>query len=299
MRVERYQLIFWETIWALSYLSIASLFFIDMRFSLYLVGLLSLGFAAFRLTSKQSWRLFYLFCVGYAVGIWFRIVVVELPLKINQELIELSMILLLGVGFVIMGQAMMRLREANKIKTEELKSALQRLETVTLQDDLTSVYNRKHIIDVMRRFHSLYKRNKTPVSICYIDVDSFRNINESFGHLAGDEVLTQISKLADDACRDSDVFGRLGGEEFILVLPETNIHGATVFGKRLNKLVKELRFNSIHYMLQVTVSIGIAQINDNESVETFIKRAELAMIEAKEAGKDRVCCSTGSDSAPN
>jgi diguanylate cyclase len=292
MDVSRHHLVFYETLWAISYFAITTIFFVEMRLALILPGLLSLGFASFRLSARYSWLLMTIFCSSYLFGFWVRSEFGFSLVSINKEVIETAVLVMLSGGFVIMGQAMAKLREANKTKNNELKSALSRLETIAVQDDLTNVYNRKHIVDVISRFRSLFNRNQTPFTICYIDVDSFRNINESFGHQAGDEVLIQIGRLAVEASRDCDVFGRFGGEEFVLVLPSTDIHGAVVLAKRLNKMVKDIRFNSIHYMLQVTVSIGIAQIMENESVEQFIARAEKALLDAKNSGRDKVCCST-------
>jgi diguanylate cyclase len=292
MSVNRHQLVFYETLWAISYFAITTVFFVEMRLAFILPGLLSLGFAAFRLSARNSWILMSVLCSSFLVGFWVRSQFGLTLENINKEVIETVVLLMLSGGFVIMGQAMAKLRESNKTKNDELKSALARLETIAVQDDLTSVYNRKHIVDVIKRFTSLFTRNQTPFTICYIDVDSFRNINETFGHQAGDEVLIQIGRLAAEASRDCDVFGRFGGEEFVLVLPSTDVHGAVVLAKRLNKMVKDIRFNSIHYMLQVTVSIGIAQIKPNESAEQFISRAEKALVEAKNSGRDKVCCST-------
>jgi diguanylate cyclase len=292
MKISRHHLVFYETLWAVSYFTVTTVFFVDLRLALILPGLLSLGFAAFRLSAGYSWILMSIFCTGYIFGFWVKSQF-DIPLEnMSKAFIETVILLMLSGGFVIMGQAMAKLRRANKAKTNELKSALSRLETIAVQDDLTNVYNRKHIVDVINRFISLYSRNRTTFTICYIDVDSFRNINESFGHQAGDEVLIQIGRIAAEASRDCDVFGRFGGEEFVLVLPSTDIHGAVVLAKRLNKMVKDIRFNSIHYMLQVTVSIGVAEIKANETVEQFISRAEKALLEAKKSGRDKVCCAT-------
>jgi len=287
MKVGRHELVFVETLWAQIYLLAVSVFFVDMRFVLFTPAIISLAFCSFRMPIKLVFALFAISNVGFAFGSWYR-GTIGVELDFHQELTEIVMLFFISLAVVFIGRDIFSLRKALKNKNEEIKSALKRIEDIAIYDDLTNVYNKKHLFDVMMRFNALSKRKNFTYSICYLDVDNFQSINESFGHEAGDEVLVAIGKLITDTCRASDICGRFSGEEFVLVLPETDLHQAQVLAKRLNKKIKDLRFASIHYMLQVTISIGIAENHHTDTVEDLVVRAEEALELAKQTGKDRV-----------
>ncbi len=287
MKVERHQLVFTETLWAQIYLIAISFFFTEMRFVMFTPAIISLSFAAFRIPLNRALILYFIAVVGYGVGCWYR-GHMGVELEFHNEITELGILSLIGFAMVFIGHDIFNLRKVLKNKNEEIKSALKRIEDIAIYDELTDVYNRKHLYDVMNRFAALSQRKEFVFSICYVDIDNFDSINQSFGHVAGDEVLVMISKLITGACRASDICGRFSGEEFVLVLPETNMQQAQVLARRINKQIKELRFASIHYMLQVTVSIGIAEYDKADKIDDLVRRAEEALRLAKQTGKDRV-----------
>ncbi|MEJ7807594.1 MAG: GGDEF domain-containing protein, partial [Telluria sp.] len=124
-------------------------------------------------------------------------------------------------------------------------------------------------------------------SICILDVDHFKRVNDSFGHLAGDRVLQAIAETATEALRQTDYFGRYGGEEFALVLTGTMVDGAMITAERVRTRIEALRFPDISPELRVTVSIGIADLRMQEDTAQTFKRADKALYCAKEEGRNR------------
>jgi diguanylate cyclase (GGDEF)-like protein len=122
-----------------------------------------------------------------------------------------------------------------------------------------------------------------------MDADRFKNINDSYGHHAGDIVLRSLSLVALEQKRAQDTFGRLGGEEFGLILPETNLEQARIVAERIQKTWEQSPVNLDGEMIQSTVSIGVAEANtDDKSFDDVLRRADRMMYKAKEAGRNRV-----------
>ncbi|MGM0419319.1 MAG: GGDEF domain-containing protein, partial [Thermodesulfobacteriota bacterium] len=129
------------------------------------------------------------------------------------------------------------------------------------------------------------KRYETPLSLMILDIDYFKNINDTFGHQTGDKVLKELSQLIQTTIRDSDYFFRIGGEEFALLLPNTSTKNAGDSARRLRKKTEQNNFTKVN---KITVSIGLTQYIQDEDEDSFIKRADTALYKAKENGRNRV-----------
>lgn len=155
-------------------------------------------------------------------------------------------------------------------------------------DPLTGVGNRRCLdAEIERRIAQLRRQGMT-VSLLMIDVDHFKQLNDKFGHLAGDAMLRNLAKLLDKTLRDTDLITRYGGEEFVAVLPGTDLHHARLAGERIRNAIEYSRVSFDGMELGVTISVGVTEALPNDTPETFLNRADQALYEAKNAGRN--CC---------
>ncbi|MCG8571653.1 MAG: diguanylate cyclase [Spirochaetes bacterium] len=174
------------------------------------------------------------------------------------------------------------LKRANK-KIAQLNSALKYSSS---HDPLTSIYNRGAILTFLENDIQRTKRIKNELSLIMFDIDYFKKINDTYGHLVGDEVLKSLAYLVKDSIREIDLFGRYGGEEFIIILPDTNITEGITLVERLMINVRNHAFKTSKEELKITVSLGLAEYNHSETIDQFIERVDNSLYEAKHAGRD-------------
>lgn len=156
-------------------------------------------------------------------------------------------------------------------------------------DPLTGCFNRREFSAIAEREALRASRYHHPLSILMLDLDYFKRLNDTYGHAAGDKALQRFTMICTNALRNVDIFGRWGGEEFVALLPETDLQGATVIAERLRKLTSDniLTFND--HKINFSVSIGIAEFKDGETtVDTAMSRADTAVYDAKKAGRNRI-----------
>ena len=175
--------------------------------------------------------------------------------------------------------------------TEQIKyqDSLKRLnEVLELQattDRLTGIYNRSRLEDYLTVEAKRAMRHKTPQSLIMFDIDYFKNINDTYGHEAGDRILIEIAKLVRENLRTHDVLARWGGDEFMVLSPNTAVEAAALLAEKLRKTIENHRFPAVK---KVTCSFGLTQFDENDALNGFIKRADNALYLAKERGRNRV-----------
>jgi diguanylate cyclase (GGDEF)-like protein len=185
------------------------------------------------------------------------------------------------------------LKRIIRIKEIELSAVLAQAEEVSHVDALTCLPNRRQVIKQLQNEVFRAERYRTRLSVSMIDIDHFKAINDSYGHTVGDQVLFQLANILQDNVRSPDTVGRYGGEEFLVVLPNTALNAATEQAARLLKRIRETDIN-IGEMIRMTVSIGLAEYkHGQENWQKFLSRADLALYEAKNAGRDRSAISEG------
>jgi diguanylate cyclase len=214
---------------------------------------------------------------------WQRPHAVDLSLELMQFLV----LILVGSQLALLGGYIASLRENLRSRNHELQSALTHINELASRDPLTGTFNRRHLmssLSELTRPESVQDR----CSVCIIDLDHFKQINDTFGHQAGDGVLCAISDLISKGLRKTDVFGRYGGEEFLLILPDTDAGGARHKADRLRREIASLQLNMLPGSYRVTASFGIAEHRDDESMDATIERADKALYEAKRAGRNQV-----------
>jgi diguanylate cyclase (GGDEF)-like protein len=175
---------------------------------------------------------------------------------------------------------------AMAIENARLYAEVERLATL---DEVTGVANRRRLFELGQREFERARRYDTPLSAILLDLDHFKQINDTYGHHAGDRVLAGIAAAIQASVRQIDLFGRYGGEEFVLLLPDSPLPAAVEVAERLRALVENLRFDTARGELRVTVSLGVAQLAHGiPALPTLIDRADQAMYAAKQAGRNRV-----------
>ncbi len=167
---------------------------------------------------------------------------------------------------------------------------IEKLNKQATTDPLTGVYNRRFFMDSCQKNIALAKRKKEPLSILMIDIDHFKQINDTYGHAIGDEVIQKLSSIMQESQRKSDVIARYGGEEFLILLPDTPYESAKEVAQKLRKKVEE-SFVETHNdeKIRFSVSIGVATINKEDSCQKLMHNADKALYQAKESGRNRVC----------
>ncbi|MFN3490622.1 MAG: GGDEF domain-containing protein [Anaerolineales bacterium] len=169
----------------------------------------------------------------------------------------------------------------------ELESVITQAKEVSQTDALTFIRNRRAIINELQNEVLRAERYNAMLSISIIDVDHFKSINDSFGHPVGDVILQQVAHCLRDGIRHPDIVGRYGGEEFLIILPSSDIHAASEQATRLGKMMRESPIIVKEHVIQVTLSIGIAQLKiSKDTWQTLLNRADNAMYEAKNKGRD-------------
>ena len=173
------------------------------------------------------------------------------------------------------------------VNISERKRLEKKLLELSVKDELTGLYNRRYIHDDISKRIASFARYNTPFSIAFIDIDYFKKINDRYGHDAGDEVLKALSDLVQSELRNSDIFARFGGEEFIAVFPNTSKKDAAVFVERLRNTIQEQRVETTSGSIAFTISIGLTEvIESDKAFDTIVKRADEALYIAKEKGRN-------------
>jgi diguanylate cyclase (GGDEF)-like protein len=205
--------------------------------------------------------------------------------------LQLAILAIVLPWFAAMGGYVNKLRRRLSDSNRQLKEAVDRAEEIAMRDVLTGAYNRRHLMDVLRREISRAQRIGAPLAICLMDIDHFKGVNDNWGHAAGDAVLRHFANVATTGLRAVDVFGRFGGEEFLLILPDTDARGAAAVAERIRTAAEQGAFPGIPAGHQLTVTIGVAGRVRDEGGNALLARADLALYRGKEAGRNRVVVS--------
>ena len=206
---------------------------------------------------------------------------------------ELEFFLAIGFAFVLAGGLVLifeaqDLRIALSERNAALRTTMGRLQEMALRDELTGVHNRRYILDVLARQKSLADREQQGFTICYCDLDNFKQVNDRFGHVTGDRALRQFAELAGGVVRNIDYVARFGGEEFVLVLVGADEAAAENVANRLRLRTKQMWIPGTADDFVLSVSIGVTAFRTGERVEDTLNRADRALYTAKMAGRDMV-----------
>lgn len=186
----------------------------------------------------------------------------------------------------------LRLAEQIASAYDEIRQQTNHLMSFTevRMDPLTRVSNRRGLDDTLRSMLALMERYDQPFSLAIFDIDHFKQVNDSKGHVYGDRTLQAVARILDETVRDTDLVARYGGEEFVVVMPHTTLDAACVFADRVRQAVEAA--------LGITISGGVTTALDGDNAQSLLSRADAALYSGKAAGRNRVYCHTGADIEP-
>ena len=173
-------------------------------------------------------------------------------------------------------------------KTRDLEAVVEKLTQLSTEDALTGLKNRRYFIQRAKAAWQNYKRHNHTFSLLIVDIDFFKRINDEYGHHVGDTVLVKIARILEDSLRESDVIARWGGEEFLILLPSLKVQEAFWVAEKLRKTVADYEIDAPPYSVSATITCGVADIRDYNSVETCIHAIDKKLYVGKESGRNAV-----------
>jgi diguanylate cyclase (GGDEF)-like protein len=209
-------------------------------------------------------------------------------LDMRQEVLQLIVLAAVLPWLSTIGAYISRLRHNITTANARLSEAFVTIEQMAIMDPLTNVCNRRKLLEILEQEMGRTNRGGPVFSVCMIDIDHFKKVNDRFGHIKGDLVLEGFAKAIKDALRSHDTLARFGGEEFVVVLPQTGLAGAISYANRMRSMVETLRFSGLPDSFSITISIGVASYEPGESIESLLARADAAMYSAKAQGRNCV-----------
>jgi diguanylate cyclase (GGDEF)-like protein len=247
-----------------------------------------LSFGYFRLDLKE-FAIVTAFCViGYFAVIAYIYINEPLRIHLDKELAQLFGFTMTCMVMVYTGSAVNKLRVGFRERNEQLAEALRLNTRLATTDDLTGLYTRRYLMNMLSNQKALSEREDNDFVILFADLDHFKHINDSFGHYIGDVVLKNFADIIRMSIREIDYGSRFGGEEFVILLVNTDIEQAKKVAERIRRGIEHFNFNDVAPGLHVTVSIGIANYKQYKSIQETLMSADNRMYKAKEQGRNRI-----------
>jgi diguanylate cyclase (GGDEF)-like protein len=189
------------------------------------------------------------------------------------------------------------LQDELKSKNQELEKLLKKVEVMAMTDAGTGLLNRRHFMELLDKEFARCKRFDTPLACLMLDIDHFKEVNDTYGHLIGDAVLLEIGQAIKGRLRQIDMAARYGGEEFVILLPETPPAEAVKPADRLLRSIEDRRFNGMDAGQSITASVGISGLPDPmiNAPQDLIRCADYALYKAKHGGRNRIEVATTSE----
>ena len=260
-----------------------------IAFAFISVLFLIFGFGALRMTSRQATITWTLATTGLIAVFLFTDLPVGMPVSTQTERLAAMLCFVLIIGqCAYVGLFGSTLRKTLYRRSVELKAAYRRIEELAEVDELTGAFNRRCIMRMLEEEISRAHRLNAPCAIALIDLDWFKRINDAYGHPTGDEVLRTFAITMFANVRAIDRFGRYGGEEFLLVLPDTTQQSAVGMLDRLRAIIAELEWSAFSAGMSVTMSAGVTVLRAKENSDNVLARADSALYAAKAQGRNRI-----------
>ncbi|MGM5484231.1 MAG: GGDEF domain-containing protein [Nanobdellota archaeon] len=252
-----------------------TIYYIDnVRGAFLLLYVVSFSFGVFRLKVKQFLFLTALIIFSYILIILLLLKFHPDRIILRVEILRLCILAVVFTWFSFLGGYINRLRE----KVEELAT----------KDELTKVCNRRQLFNILSRETELAKRKFAPFCILMTDIDNFKQINDSLGHLAGDLILKEVATEIKSELRKCDYVGRYGGEEFLIILSYPTLENSVICAERIRKKIEKLELSFDNNKVKATISMGATIYCPEESIDKTLARADKALYLAKNKGKNRV-----------
>ena len=259
-----------------------------LRGMLLMIVALVLVFAAFMLSPKASRALGWLAVT--VLGLVMLAMAMHAPQTFDPTIERIhfgfAAVVLPVISMLAGDLSAMRMRL--KQQKTELQDALARIHKLATRDDLTGLINRRHMEELAELEHRRALRNGSMPCLCLLDIDHFKRVNDQHGHAAGDEVLRLFTRHAAASIRETDVLARWGGEEFLVMLPDTQVQEARMGLERLRRLLSRDEAWGEHVHMRVSFSAGLTAWRPGEALRDALARADMALYEAKASGRDRL-----------
>jgi diguanylate cyclase len=247
------------------------------------------NFGSLRFTPRQSAAVWIAMAIGVAGLFLLSDKPIGLPQGNSLERVATMLVFVLTIGrCTSLGIFSSSMRQSLYQRGLKLKEAYRRIEELAELDELTGSYNRRCIMRMLEEEIFRAQRTEAPFAVALIDLDWFKRINDAHGHPIGDEVLRTFAITVFANIRATDRFGRYGGEEFLLVLPDTPADSAADILDRLREIIADLDWSAFSANMRVTISAGVATLRPDETSDTLLARADSALYAAKAQGRNRI-----------
>ena len=274
----------------------------ESRGLLLLMYVIMLLFGIFRLNTRDFFLISIITLLTYGADIILLYLFRSEGVNFRNEFLQWIVLAIVMIAFSYIGGYISSLRQNLSTSRSELKKTVENLnlsrsvlerslsiiQEIAIRDELTGFYNRRHLMELLDNEKNRSLRGSTVFTIAMLDIDHFKKVNDTYGHQAGDEVLRRVSGAIRSTMRNTDFCGRYGGEEFILVLIQTDLKEAMICAERMRANIEKCRFPGIGDTFSITASIGLSEYQMREEIDTMIARADRALYRAKEDGRNRV-----------
>ncbi|MGB1220734.1 MAG: diguanylate cyclase [Alcanivoracaceae bacterium] len=228
-------------------------------------------------------------CVSvYAFIIWMVAERHPEAIDVTAEVIQWAAFTMITVGAVMVAGEISSIRVQLAQRNTQLETIVDRIQDMAIRDELTGLYNRRHAMERLFKIREMANRDAFTFHALYVDLDHFKQVNDTHGHNVGDDVLRGFSETVRSLLSGRDFAARLGGEEFLVVLVKSSASESLAFADKLRQAIADCRYASAPD-LRVTASLGLAAFHKGESLDRLLARADEALYRAKNGGRNRVC----------
>jgi len=260
----------------------------ESRGVLLLAYVIVLLFGIFRLNTRSFLYISIFTLLTYGIDIALLHLFRPQGVNFSIEYLQWVVLALVLVAFSIIGGYISSLRQKLTISKSQQAKYIEIIREMAIRDELTGLYNRRHVLELLDYEKNRSSRGGSIFCLAMLDIDHFKNVNDHHGHLTGDEVLREVATMINETLRKTEFCGRYGGEEFLIVLPQTDIKGALIGAERVRTTIENTLFPDLGSDFKVTVSIGLSEYQIREDVDKIIARADEALYRAKNGGRNRV-----------
>jgi diguanylate cyclase (GGDEF)-like protein len=260
----------------------------EARGVLLLIYVIILIFGIFRLNTRSFIYLSLFTLLTYGIDIALLHLYRPQGVNFHFEYLQWVVLALVLFAFSTIGGYISSLRRNLSISRSELEKSISTIQEMAIRDELTGLANRRHLMELLDHEKNRSSRGGGIFCLAMVDIDHFKNVNDSHGHQVGDEVLRAVATMMKKSLRNTEFCGRYGGEEFLIVLTQTDIKGALICAERVRTNIENTLFPDLGSDFKVTVSIGLSEYQIREDVEKIISRADKALYRAKKGGRNRV-----------
>jgi diguanylate cyclase (GGDEF)-like protein len=247
-------------------------------------------FGLFRLNVREFLFLSLFAVVNYAAAIFLLYKIHPATINTKTDILNIMTLAIVLPWFSLVGGYITKLRAKVAKSFSTIKESEQRYLELSIIDDLTQLYNSRHFYSQLEKEIERSNRYKQPLALLMLDLDKFKEFNDTYGHIEGDLVLSRLGRVIKRCLRETDSAYRYGGEEFTIMLPMTTSEEAIITAKRIQAEFRKESFTPVSGKEAfVTMSVGLSQYKPKEDMKAFVHRVDRLMYQAKQNGRDRIC----------